>query len=100
MVKLIEGTQLIHVSNNTELKAQVIKYALQSARCTLRYAKFYSSKYYIEVIFNRDGTTRICSNYKHNVTFNRQLTQIDSRPFNLGACTNFIWLWMNKIRKL
>lgn len=101
MIKLLqEGTQLIHVSKDSELTKSVIKFALQSAMCSRRYAKFYSSKYYIEVTFHRDGTTRIASNYKHNITFNRQLVRIDGAKFELGVCTNFIWLWMNKIRKL
>lgn len=101
MIKIIqEGTQLIHVSKDSELTQGVIKYALYSAMCSRRYAKFYSSRYYIEVTFHRDGTTRIASNYKTNTTFNRQLNQIDNRKFELGACTNFIWLWMNRIRKL
>ncbi len=97
---LEEGTQLIHVSADTELKKQVINYALMSARTSLRYAKFYSNKYYIEVTFQRDGSVRIASNYRTNPTFNRQLNLIDDRPYRQADTTNFIWLWMNKIRKI
>ena len=97
---LEEGTQLIHVSADTELNKQVITYALLSARTSLRYAKFYSNKYYIEVTFQRDGSVRIASNYRTNPTFNRQLNLIDERPYRQADTTNFIWLWMNKIRKL
>lgn len=97
---LNEGTQLIHVSTDTELKKNVINYALTSARTSRRYAKFYSNKYYIEVTFQRDGTVRIASNYRTNTLFNKQLVAIDSRPFKLGDTVNFIWLWMNRIRKL
>lgn len=98
--QLNEGTQLIHVSADTELKKNVISFALTSARTSLRYAKFYSNKYYIEVTFQRDKTIRIASNYRTNTMFNKQLVAIDSRPFKLGDVVNFIWLWMNRIRKI
>ena len=39
---LIENTQLIHVSANTELTKNVINYTLVSARTARKYAKFYS----------------------------------------------------------
>lgn len=97
---ITEGTQLIHVSADAELTKNVINYALVSARTSRRYAKFYSSKYYIEVTFQRDNTVRIASNYRTNVLFNKQLVAIDSRPFKLSQTVNFIWLWMNRIRKL
>lgn len=97
---LTEGTHLIQVSSGTELKASVINYALLDARATHRYAKFYSNKYYIEVTFQRDGSVRIASNYRTNIMFNRQLVDIDNKPFKVGAVTNFIWIWMNRIRKL
>ena len=101
VIKLIvEGTQLIHVSADSELTKSVINYALTSARTSRRYAKFYSNKYYIEVTFQRDGTIRIASNYRTNTLFNRQLVQLDSRPYRIGETVNFIWLWMNRIRKL
>jgi hypothetical protein len=96
---LEEGTQLIHVSSDVELKKQVINFALVSARTSFRSAKFYSNKYYIEVTFQRDGTVRISSNYRTNPTFNRQLNLIDDKPYRQADTTNFIWLWMNKIRK-
>jgi len=97
---LTEGTQLIHVSADTELTRQVINFALVSARTSRRYAKFYSNKFYIEVTFQRDGTVRIASNYRTNILFNRQLVAIDSKPFRITETVNFIWIWMNKIRKL
>lgn len=97
---LTEGTQLIHVSADTELKKDVINFALMSARISLRYAKFYSNKYYIEVTFQRDHTVRIASNYRTNPMFNRQINQIDNRPYKQLETVNFIWLWMNRIRKL
>ena len=97
---LTEGTHLIQVSSQNELKQSVIKYALLDAKATRRYAKFYSNRYYIEVTFQRDGSIRIASNYRTNVTFNRQLVDIDGKPFRVGAVTNFIWLWMNRIRKM
>ena len=96
---LEEGTQLIHVSADTELTKNVIQFALQSARTSLRYAKFYSNRYYIEVTFQRDYTIRISSNYRTNPTFNKQINQIDSKPFKLSDTVYFIWLWMNRIRK-
>lgn len=97
---LDEGTQLIHVSADTELKKNVISFAITSARTSRRYAKFYSNKYYIEITFQRDGTIRIYSNYRTNTMFNKQLVAIDGRPFKLGDVVNFIWLWMNRIRKI
>lgn len=97
---LYEGTQLIHVSADTELKKSVINYALLSAKASRRYAKFYSSRYYIEVTFQRDGSIRIASNYRTNAMFNKQLNAIDNNQFRLGETINFIWLWMNRIRKL
>lgn len=101
MVTLItESTQLIQVSNKTELKQSVINYALLTARANRRYAKFYSNKYYIEVTFQRDNTVRIASNYRTNVVFNKQLVRLDSMPFRIGSITNFIWLWMNRLRKM
>lgn len=101
MVTLItESTQLIQVSNKTELKQSVINYALLTARANRRYAKFYSNKYYIEVTFQRDNTVRIASNYRTNVVFNKQLVRLDSMPFRIGSVTNFIWLWMNRLRKM
>ena len=96
---LTEGTQLIHVSADTELTRQVINFALVSARTSRRYAKFYSNKFYIEVTFQRDGTIRISSNYRNNILFNRQLTQLEDKPFRITDTVNFIWIWMNKIRK-
>ena len=96
---LTEGTQLIHVSADTELTRQVINFALVSARTSRRYAKFYSNKFYIEVTFQRDGTIRISSNYRNNILFNRQLTQLEDKPFRITETVNFIWIWMNKIRK-
>lgn len=101
MITLItESTQLIQVSNKTELKQSVINYALLTARANRRYAKFYSNKYYIEVTFQRDNTVRIASNYRTNVMFNKQLVKLDSMPFRIGSVTNFIWLWMNRLRKM
>lgn len=97
---LIENTQLIHVSANTELTKNVINYTLVSARTARKYAKFYSNKYYIEVTFQRDGTVRIASNYRYNYQFNRQIIELENQPFKLGRYINFIWLWMNRIRKL
>lgn len=101
MITLItESTQLIQVSNKTELKQSVINYALLTAKANRRYAKFYSNKYYIEVTFQRDNTVRIASNYRTNVMFNKQLVKLDSMPFRIGSVTNFIWLWMNRLRKM
>lgn len=97
---LTEGTQLIHVSADTELTRQVINFALVSARTSRRYAKFYSNKYYIEVTFQRDGTVRISSNYRFNTLFNRQLYELEKKPFRITETVNFIWIWMNKIRKM
>ena len=97
---LTEGTQLIHVSADTELTRQVINFALVSARTSRRYAKFYSNKYYIEVTFQRDGTVRMASNYRFNTLFNRQLYELEKKPFRITETVNFIWIWMNKIRKL
>ena len=96
---LTEGTQLIHVSADSELTKSVINFALCSARASRRYAKFYSNKYYIEVTFQRDGTVRISSNYRLNVLFNRQIVELEKHPFRLTDTVNFIWLWMNRIRK-
>ena len=97
---LTEGTQLIHVSADAELTRQVINFALVSARTSRRYAKFYSNKFYIEVTFQRDGTVRIASNYRLNILFNRQLVDIERKPFRITETVNFIWIWMNRIRKL
>ena len=97
---LTEGTQLIHVSADTELTRQVINFALVSARTSRRYAKFYSNKYYIEVTFQRDGTVHISSNYRFNTLFNRQLYELEKKPFRITETVNFIWIWMNKIRKM
>lgn len=97
---LTEGTQLIHVSSDTELTKNVITFALNSARASRRYAKFYSNKYYIEVTFQRDNTVRIASNYRWNVLFNRQIVELENHPFRITETVNFIWLWMNRIRKL
>ena len=97
---LEEGTQLIHVSADTELTKSVINFALVSARTSRRYAKFYSNKYYIEVTFQRDNSIRIASNYRYNYQFDRELTKLENRPFKLVDTINFIWLWMNRIRKI
>lgn len=97
---LMEGTQLIHVSADTELKTSVINYALQNARASRRYAKFYSNRYYIEVTFQRDNTIRIATNYRNNMYFNKQLNILEKQPYKLGTTVNFIWLWMNRLRKL
>lgn len=95
-----QSQYLIRVSSNTELTRHVINYTLQSARALRRYAKFYSNKYYIEVTFQRDNTVRISTNYRYNYYFNRQLTELEKHPFKLSEYINFIWLWMNRIRKL
>ena len=95
-----QSQYLIRVSSNTELTRHVINYTLQSARALRRYAKFYSNKYYIEVTFQRDSTVRISTNYRYNYYFNRQLSELEKHPFKLSEYINFIWLWMNRIRKL
>ena len=98
---LIENTPLIiHVSSDSELTKSVINYTLQSARALRRYAKFYSNKYYIEVTFQRDGTINIATNYRFNSYFNKCISKLEERPFKLSDYVNFIWLWMNRIRKL
>lgn len=103
MTRLEESTQLIHVSSTTELSKPVIQYALNSAMATRRYAKFYSDKYYIIVTFQRDMTVTISSNYRWNVTFDKELTRFErnmnTTSTKITQLTYFIWYWMNKIRK-
>lgn len=94
-----ESTQLIHVDSTHELTKSVISYALNSARSSRRYAKFYSNKYYINVTFQRDGTILIASNYKSDFVFNKKLKEIESYKYGLYTTTYFIWYWMNIIRK-
>lgn len=100
MKLLYEKEQLIHVDSKTELKKYQIKYALLDARLTKRYAKFYTGKYYISIAFNRDFTVQFSSNYRVDGQFNRQLQRMEDRKFMINEVTDFIFYWMNKLRKL
>ena len=97
---LNEYEQLIHVDSKTELKKYTIQYALLDAQRTRRYAKFYTGKYYISVAFNRDNTIQISSNYRYDMQFNRQLKRLEEVRYTLNVMTQFIWYWMNKLRKV
>ena len=98
---LIEARQLVKVDKHKELDKRTIINALVMARFTYHYAKFYTNKYYIEVAFHRDGTIRISSNYtKSSIRFAKQLYNIDMSKYKVGNTANFIWIWMNRIRKL
>lgn len=104
MIPLVnESVQLIHIDSKTELKKPVIVFALNSARSTRRYAKFYSDKYYIMVTFQRDNTTSISTNYRHDAKFDRELTRFEKKlkgtKVKVNQLAHFIWYWMNIIRK-
>lgn len=100
MIVLQEKEQLIHIDANTELKKYQIKYALLDARLSKRYAKFYTGKYYISIAFNRDFTVQFSSNYRVDGKFNRDLQRMEDRKFMINEVTDFIYFWMNKLRKL
>jgi hypothetical protein len=100
MIKLLEYEHQIHVDAKTELKKYTVQHALLDAQITRRYAKFICGRYYISVIFNRDGTIHISSNYRYNMVFNKELEYMEQRKYTLNTTTDFIWRWMNKIRKL
>ena len=100
MIKILyESTYLIRVNKDQELLRTVISQALNRARDSRKYAKFYSNKYYIIVTFQRDGTVLISSNYRTDLMFNKRLKELEQYKFGLYTTTYFIWYWMNKIRK-
>lgn len=99
-MKLYEYEQLIHVDSKSELKKYQIQYALLDAQRTRRYAKFYTGKYYISVAFNRDNTIQISSNYRYDGKFNNELRRLEQVRYTLNVMTQFIYYWMNKLRKV
>lgn len=100
MIKILcESTYLIRVNKDQELLRTAISQALNRARNSMKYVKFYSNKYYIIVTFQRDGTVLISSNYRTDLMFNKRLKELEQYKFGLYTTTYFIWYWMNKIRK-
>jgi hypothetical protein len=100
LIPLYEYEHQIHVDANTELKKYTIQYALLDAQKTRRYAKFITGRYYISVTFNRDATIQLSSNYRTNMTFNKELSRMENVKYTLNTLTYFIWYWMNKLRKI
>ena len=100
MIPLVEYEHQIYVDNKTELKKCTIQHALLDAQKTRRYAKFITGKYYISVTFNRDYTVQISSNYRSDIKFNREIMRMESIKYTLNVLTQFIWYWMNKLRKI
>jgi hypothetical protein len=100
MIPLYEYEHQIHVDAHTELKKFTIQHALLDAQKTRRYAKFITGKYYISVIFNRDYTIQISSNYRSDMKFNKDISRIENVKYTLNVLTQFIWYWMNKLRKM
>lgn len=100
MIPLQEYEHQIYVDRGTELKKYTIQYALLDAQKTRRYAKFICGRYYIGVTFNRDSTIQLSTNYRNNLTFNRELDRLEHVKYTLNMLTQFLWYWLNKFRKL
>lgn len=94
-----EGTSIIHVDRTQELGKTSIRYALMSAQATCHYAKFYSGRYFITVLYNRDGTVNISTNFRHNTLFDNQLYWLTRNAYQLSTYVDFVYRWMNYIRK-
>lgn len=97
---LNEEVQRIKCNKDKEVTNKVITNALLKARWRYHYARFYTNKYYIEVSFRNDGTVQISSNYRCNMVFNKAIKQLENKKYTIGNVTYFIWLWINRIRKL
>lgn len=93
-----ENIQLIHISSNNELKYTAIKHAMVMAKTNKDYAKFYTDKWYISVHFERDGSVTLASNIK-SLDFIRDKTKVERQKFTLDLYSNFIYVWMNRVRK-
>ena len=99
MIPLYEYEHQIYVDKNTELKKYTIQHALLDAQKTRRYAKFICGKYYIAVTFNRDSTIQLSSNYRYDLSFNREINRLENVKYTLNMLTVFLYHWINKFRK-
>lgn len=99
MLKIInENIQMIHIGPTTRLTSTSILYALQRARSSRTYAKFYTDKYYIQVNYMRDGTVNVASNIT-NCAFNNDLRRLDRQGWNDSRAKEFIYRWLQINRK-
>ena len=62
------------------------------------YAKFYTDKWYISVHFEKDGSVSLASNIK-SLDFIRDKSRVESKKFTLDLYCNFIYVWINRVRK-
>ena len=99
MIELNEWEQVIYVDKSKELTKAQIQYALYEARKHHRYAKFYCGKYYISIAFNYDLTVQFSTNYRYNSGFSRELNRMEGYKYQQATVTNFIYYWMNRIRR-
>lgn len=97
-LQINESIQLIHISSNSELTYNAVQHALVMAKGNKDYAKFYTDRWYISVHFERDNSVSIASNIKA-LDFIRDKSRIESRTFTMDLYCNFIYIWMNKVRK-
>ena len=100
LITLKEWVSQIYINKNTELPRETIRYNLLMARGYRKYVQFNAGRYYIIVTFNRDNTIRINSNYTYNLRFNKELYLLDKHKYELSIVTNFIYIWINRIRKI
>lgn len=99
MIPIVEATSVIRIKSDQELTKTQIRYALMSAQATCHYAKFYTDRYFITVLYNRDGTVNISTNYRFNTLFDNQLYWLTRNGYQLALYVDFIYRWINYIRK-
>lgn len=99
MLKIInENVQMIHIGPTTKLTSTSILYALQRARASRTYAKFYTDKYYIQVNYMKDGSVNVASNIT-NIAFSNDLRRLDQQGWNDSRAKEFIYRWLQINRR-
>lgn len=98
LIIINENTQLIHIGPTTRLTSTSVMYALQRARSSRSYAKFYTDKYFIQVNYMRDGTMNVASNIV-NPSFVNSLRRFEQQGWTDSRAKEFIYQWMQISRK-
>ena len=91
----------IEVSPKKPISKKEIINLMSIARRTRSYVKFTISggKYYIMVTYHRNGKINISSNIRHNLSFQRNLVQMENRGYAEGTWAYFIEMWINRFAK-
>lgn len=92
-----ESIQLIHLDGSKPITNMIIKRALVMARANKDYAKFFLDKWYISICYTKDNNVLFSHNIRSN-EFQRELHILESKGYDIDKYTNFICIWLNKIR--